>query len=130
MAPKLVRTRKDFTVQTFRCGGPGGQNVNKVETGVRIIDKITGISSECREERNQLQNKERAFMKLLDKVIEYYRTSAPKAEVKEERVRTYKGKTVIDHRLNKMYLLERVMNGELEEIHSSIAAKERIEEQC
>ncbi len=57
-------THKDFEIQTFRCGGKGGQNVNKRETGVRIIHKESGIAEECREEREQLQNRKRAFEKL------------------------------------------------------------------
>jgi peptide chain release factor 1 len=57
-------THKDFEIQTFRCGGKGGQNVNKRETGVRIIHRESGFSAECREEREQLQNKRRAFEKL------------------------------------------------------------------
>ena len=57
-------THKDFEIQTFRCGGKGGQNVNKRETGVRIVHKESGIAEECREEREQLQNRKRAFEKL------------------------------------------------------------------
>ena len=57
-------THKDFEIQTFRCGGKGGQNVNKRETGVRIVHKESGLSAECREEREQLQNKKKAFEKL------------------------------------------------------------------
>lgn len=56
---------KDFRVDTFRCGGNGGQNVNKRETGVRITHIESGATSECREERNQLQNKRTAFKKLV-----------------------------------------------------------------
>ena len=57
-------TKKDFRVDTFKAGGKGGQNQNKRDTGVRITHIETGISSECREERSQGQNKKRAFEKL------------------------------------------------------------------
>ena len=59
-------TKKDFTVQTFRAGGKGGQNQNKRDTGVRIIHNETGISAEGRTERSQLQNKKLAFERLVD----------------------------------------------------------------
>ena len=53
-----------ITFETFRSGGNGGQNVNKVETGVRAIYGSSGLSSVCTEERSQIQNKHRAIEKL------------------------------------------------------------------
>ena len=50
--------------ETFHCGGNGGQNVNKVETGIRAIYVPNGISVECTEERSQLQNKHKAIKRL------------------------------------------------------------------
>lgn len=55
---------KEIIFETFRSGGNGGQNVNKVETGVRAIYTPTGLSAVCTEERSQLQNKQRAVEKL------------------------------------------------------------------
>jgi hypothetical protein len=59
-------TRKDFRVDTFRSGGKGGQNQNKVESGVRITHLESGAVAESREERDQIRNKERAFQKLVN----------------------------------------------------------------
>jgi len=55
---------RKITFQTFRSGGNGGQNVNKVETGVRAIYVPNGLSAVCTEERSQFQNKQRAVEKL------------------------------------------------------------------
>ena len=55
---------KQIVFETFRRGGNGGQNVNKVETGVRAIYTPNGLSAVCTEERSQYQNKQRAIEKL------------------------------------------------------------------
>jgi protein subunit release factor B len=54
-------TKKDFEIQTFRCGGKGGQNVNKVETGVRIIHPASGAIGKAVDTRHQAKNRELAF---------------------------------------------------------------------
>src|SRR5687768_3025054 len=64
----LSVTIHDCVVQTFRAGGPGGQNQNKRDTGVRIIHTPSGASAESREERSQLQNKKKAWKKLAETV--------------------------------------------------------------
>jgi protein subunit release factor B len=55
---------KDCIVETFRCGGAGGQNVNKRETGVRVRHEPSGAVGEGREHREQHRNKVSAFIKM------------------------------------------------------------------
>lgn len=57
-------TTKDLQVDTFRSGGKGGQNQNKVESGVRIRHADSGAVGESREQRSQLQNKRTALTRL------------------------------------------------------------------
>lgn len=58
-------TKKDFEIQTFRAGGKGGQKQNKTNSGVRIIHRDSGAVGESREERSQIQNKNKAFERLI-----------------------------------------------------------------
>jgi len=124
VASRIKRTRKDFRIDTFRAGGNGGQRQNKVDSGVRITDLKTGLSVDCREERDQHTNKKRAFHRLVKKLIGFYEKEELSQLIKEDLgvIRTYKltKGIIVDNRTNLVYDANRVLNGHLEIIHQDL----------
>lgn len=91
-------SKKDFRVDTFKSGGPGGQHQNKTDSGVRITHIKTGLSAESREYREQYYNKREAFKKLANLLLEHFKSewTQDRPEVSNEVVRTY---NVVDNRV-------------------------------
>ena len=131
---------KDLRVDTYRASGPGGQNVNKVSSAIRITHIPTGMVVACQEERNQHQNRAMA-MKLLRAKLYEAEDEKNKKERKDarrvmvgsgdrsEKIRTYnfpQGR-ITDHRIGlTVYNLQQVLDGKLDEMIEGLKAADRV----
>jgi len=125
---------EDLQIDTFRSSGPGGQNVNKRETAIRITHVPTGLVVESQTERNQLKNKENALSILQARILEQQDINAKKEMTDErksqvgqamrsEKIRTYNypQNRVTDHRIKKTWHnIEGIMTGEILDVIESL----------
>lgn len=131
----------DLKIDVFRSGGAGGQNVNKVETAIRITHNPTGLVVICQDERSQLKNKLKAMKVLRSRLYEMElekrakETSSQRKEMvktgdRSEKIRTYNfpQNRLTDHRIGlTLYNLTDVMEGDLEQIIEKLKMADRAE---
>lgn len=129
----------DLRIDVFRSTGPGGQSVNTTDSAVRITHRPTGIVVSMQDEKSQIQNRAKAMQVLRARLLarEEERRAAERARTQREqvgsggradKVRTYhfKENRVTDHRVGlTLHKLDRVLDGELDEIVDALAAADR-----
>lgn len=108
--------KKDFKIKSIKGSGPGGQHRNKRETGIRIVHIKTGIRAEATDSKSQSQNRQQAFIRLVNKLVSHYTREEMGMQINTKRIRTYNEQrnTVKDHRSGVEAPYKKVLDGDLD----------------
>jgi len=131
----------DLKIDVFRSGGAGGQNVNKVETAIRITHVPSGVVVQCQDERSQLKNKQKAMKILRSRMLEaeierHNKEISTKRKLmvgsgdRSDKIRTYNfpQNRVTDHRIGlTLYNLSQIIEGDLDELIEKLKIADRSE---
>ena len=138
---EVVLNPAELRVDTYRASGAGGQHVNKTDSAIRITHLPTGIVVECQDSRSQHKNRASAMSVLAARIKDKQekeaaaKTASTRKSLigsgdRSERIRTYnfpQGR-VTDHRINlTLYKIERIMDGELDDVVDGLAAEHMTE---
>lgn len=131
---ELEIPEKDIRIDLFCAGGAGGQHVNKTESAVRMTHLPTGLVAICQDERSQQRNREKCFATLKARILDHKRKEE-EAKIgadrltlrgsgdRSDKIRTYNfpQNRMTDHRIGlTLYSLDRIINGEMEEVLTSL----------
>ena len=139
ITPTLAIDEREIREEFVRAAGPGGQNVNKVATAVRMTHAPSGIVVQCQDERSQAKNRARAEAVLRARLYEVERERADREQAdsrraqvgsgdRSEKIRTYNfpQDRITDHRIGlTLHGLPRVLDGELEPLIDAVSTEQQ-----
>jgi peptide chain release factor 1 len=133
---------KDLKIEAFGSSGPGGQNVNRNYTAIRVTHKPSGMVVSCQDEKSQHRNKEKALRVLRSRLMDIARTNQQEKIAKDrrsqvgtgersEKIRTYNfpQSRITDHRLNEsVHAMAAFLDGDLDEVLEKLVMQSQARE--